>query len=209
MKYYLYKITCLVSNKYYIGMHSTSNLSDGYFGSGKILKYSIKKYGKENHIFDIIEFLPDIISLKLREREVVNEDILKDYLCMNIQVGGGGGFTSEEHASKARTSGGLRSIDNNRLIHFSKLKNDLEYRGRWIESLSVSHLGEKNGFYGKKHNPEVISEMKISRKGKGIGFENSQFDTCWVSNELKTIKIKKEELETYLLRGWIRGRIKK
>ena len=44
--HYIYKTTCNITNKYYIGMHSTSNLEDGYLGSGKRLRYSIRKYGK-------------------------------------------------------------------------------------------------------------------------------------------------------------------
>ena len=35
--HYIYKTTCNVTGKYYIGMHSTSNLNDGYIGSGRRL----------------------------------------------------------------------------------------------------------------------------------------------------------------------------
>ena len=46
--HFLYKTTNLINGKYYYGMHSTYKLNDGYLGSGKILRYSIRKYGKEN-----------------------------------------------------------------------------------------------------------------------------------------------------------------
>ena len=35
--YFLYKTTCIPSNRYYIGMHCTNNLNDGYLG--KIQKH--------------------------------------------------------------------------------------------------------------------------------------------------------------------------
>ena len=56
--HYIYKITCNVTGKYYIGMHSTSNLEDSYFGSGTVLWRSIKKYGRNTHIKEILELIP-------------------------------------------------------------------------------------------------------------------------------------------------------
>lgn len=38
--HYIYKTTFVVTDKYYIGMHSLAELNDGYLGSGKILKRS-------------------------------------------------------------------------------------------------------------------------------------------------------------------------
>ena len=42
MYYYLYKITNKINQKVYIGVHTTSNMEDGYMGSGKYLKRAIK-----------------------------------------------------------------------------------------------------------------------------------------------------------------------
>ena len=89
--HYIYKTTCKVTRKFYIGMHSTSNLEDGYLGSGKILKRSLNKYGPENHSKEILEFLPDRNQLKEREKNLIDEDLLHENLCMNIQFGGHGG----------------------------------------------------------------------------------------------------------------------
>ena len=40
--HYIYKITNLVTGDIYVGQHTTSNLDDGYMGSGKILIRAIK-----------------------------------------------------------------------------------------------------------------------------------------------------------------------
>lgn len=93
-KYHIiYKTTCLINNKYYIGMHSTDNLEDGYMGSGKAIKFSIKRYGKENHRVEILEVVENRELLAERERAIVTLSKVKNGKCMNLKVGGIGGFT--------------------------------------------------------------------------------------------------------------------
>lgn len=100
--HYIYKTTCLINEKFYIGMHSTDNLEDNYIGSGKRLWLSIRKYGKENFSIEILEYFPDRNSLKKREIEIVNEELLKNPLCMNLKLGGYGGISTPEHLEKWR-----------------------------------------------------------------------------------------------------------
>lgn len=88
--HYIYKVTKIDTGRYYIGMHSTDDLGDGYFGSGKIITASIKKHGKDKHIKEILEHLPTREALKLREKELINEELLSDKLCMNLKLGGDG-----------------------------------------------------------------------------------------------------------------------
>jgi hypothetical protein len=88
--HFIYKTTCNITNKFYIGMHSTSNLEDGYLGSGTRITYSIRKYGKENHNREILEHFTTRESLKLREIEIINSDLLKNPLCINLCLGGAG-----------------------------------------------------------------------------------------------------------------------
>jgi hypothetical protein len=42
MNYLIYKITNTINNKFYIGVHQTENISDGYMGSGKALHAAYK-----------------------------------------------------------------------------------------------------------------------------------------------------------------------
>ena len=39
------------------------------------------------------------------------------------------------------------------------------------------------------------------------GEKNSQYGTCWIHNNEKSIKIKKSQLEEYISNGWIKGRL--
>lgn len=162
----LYKTTCLATNRYYIGMHSTNDLNDGYLGSGTRLRYSIKKYGVENHKFEIIEQLPDRSSLKLREKEIVNKELINDTNCMNIGLGGGGGLLNEEHAKKFHAAGGKKVFQLLGKRHLEKLKNDLEYRKKYSEKMSKTQSGEKNGFYGRKHSEETKEKMRLAKRRK-------------------------------------------
>ena len=89
--HFIYKTTNRLNEKFYVGMHSTNNLEDGYLGGGKRLWYSIQKYGLENHECEILEFLPSREDLKRREAEIINEELLANPLCMNLKFGGEGG----------------------------------------------------------------------------------------------------------------------
>lgn len=43
-------------------------------------------------------------------------------------------------------------------------------------------------------------------QGKRAGKENSQFGTCWITKNGLNKKIKKEELNTFIEQGWVKGR---
>lgn len=207
--HYIYKVTCNVTGKYYIGMHSTSNLEDRYFGSGKVLKRSLNKYGKENHSIEILEWLTDRSSLKLREREIVNEVLLSDPLCMNLQLGGGGGFSNSAHQLECSKAGGLK------LVKFmkDKLDNDPEWAKEYSNKVSnglknsiASGKFKIKDFSGKKHSDQTKQIIGLKNSISQLGQNNSQYGTCWITNGIINKKIKKSEASNYLLSGWTLGR---
>jgi len=57
--HFIYKTTDTRNGNFYVGMHSTNDLNDGYVGSGDRLKKLIYKYGKDIFNIEILEFLPD------------------------------------------------------------------------------------------------------------------------------------------------------
>lgn len=52
---YIYLTTNLINNKKYIGRHKSPIKDNSYYGSGKIIKEALKKYGKENFSVEILE----------------------------------------------------------------------------------------------------------------------------------------------------------
>jgi len=201
--HYIYKTTNIITNRYYIGMHSTNDIEDGYMGSGKRLWYSINKYGKENHKIKILEYLPNRKDLSEREKELVNEDILQDKMCMNLIVGGTGGIFSEEHHEKMK-KGASKWLK-------EKWKEQ-EYRNKTIKMISENtkktHKKGKlkyDNFKDKCHTEETKNKMSKSSKGIGCGKENSQYGTCWITNGEQNKKVKKDNLT--LKNGWRLGRI--
>jgi hypothetical protein len=201
--HYIYKTTCDITKRYYIGMHSTSNIEDGYLGSGKRLRYSIRKYGKENHTKEILEFLPTREKLIIRETKIVNKILLTDKLCMNLKEGGQGGFVNESHKNKFRKSNSIGGIK-----HSIKLKNDIEYCKKFKQRISNNSKGNKyrvgnKSWVGKKHTEESIEKMKKSHKNIHKGELNSQFGTKWITNGYQNKKISKEG---EIPNGWKLGR---
>lgn len=208
--HFIYKTTNLLSGKYYIGMHSTDNLNDGYMGSGKRLRRSLNKYGKENHKVEILEFLISREELKKREKEIVTLNEIAKVECMNLTVGGEGSFDIINEKGLNNKSGqcflGGKAVS-------EKFKNDEEFLKNHIARSSVilkkTHKEGKikyDTFLGRQHSEKTKKLMSRLKKGTGIGKENSQYGTCWITKEGMNKKIKKEELKKFKKQGWIEGR---
>ena len=90
MVYTVYKIVNLTNEKYYIGVHKTSDPNDSYYGSGVAIKKAIKKYGKENFKKNIL-----FITEHKHEAYEMEKQLTVDYknpLSYNMKIGGTGGF---------------------------------------------------------------------------------------------------------------------
>jgi len=200
--HYIYKITCLKNNRYYIGMHSTDNLNDGYFGGGKRIKNSVKKHGKDAHRKEILEFFENRELLIEAERKIVNYDLLQDPLCMNLSLGGNVVILYGERNGffgKKRTDEHSRKMEEG----FRKKMDDVEYVKRISKRISeVNRLG--NTFRGKKHTEEVKSRIGIKNSESQKGFKNSQYGTRWITNGIVNKKIKGADS---IPEGWKFGRV--
>lgn len=212
--HYIYKTTCLITNKFYIGMHSTDDLNDGYKGSGSNLWKSINKHGLENHSTEILEFLTTRKDLKEREKQIVNEELIGNKLCMNLKLGGDGGWDHLNSNSEVQRKKGEKGNASMKWLS----ENDPAWVVKKAEKSRIAiqkridaglHTGwPKDIWNGKKHSEETIQKMKDKKIGQGLGESNSQFGTCWIHSliERKSQKINKSDIETWISVGWILGR---
>ena len=185
--HYTYKTTNLINNRYYLGMHSTNRLDDGYLGSGKRLYYELNKYGRDNFKFEILKHFSCREDLVQAEIALITEEDLKNTNCLNM-VQGGGGFSPISSA-----------VANNRRKHL--LESNKEWKEDYSKKLSMSLLVYREGlseeevlhlnkkvkeglkrinhnhatFKGRKHTQDTIKKMKQSKIGHGVGSKNSQY----------------------------------
>lgn len=191
MKYTVYKITNNINGKIYKGAHKTSDLNDGYMGSGKILLRAIEKYGVENFTKEILHVFDNSEEMYNKERELVNEQFIKRSDVYNLKLGGSGGF-DHVNLNKLNLYGknGQSGYGLENLFRGTQLKDLLisegrfeEYRGKLSSAaLLFFKAGGKNGFAGKSHTKETkeLIGMKSSLRESGQG--NSQYGTRWVYN---------------------------
>jgi group I intron endonuclease len=199
--HFIYKTTNQLNGKFYVGMHSTDNLNDGYIGSGYKLRRSINKYGKENFKIEVLEFLPDRSSLKAREKELVNEALLKDPMCMNLVYGGNGGFISVDGYKK-----GAKRMNEIVWSNPEYRKRKSEWKSEQNKILwETGKLKYVDNWTGRKHKEETKLKIGKINSIKQKGENNSQFGTCWITNGIENKKIKKTDFHLY--KEWKLGRV--
>jgi len=86
----LYKTTNKVSNKIYVGIHSTDNFFDGYLGSGTLIKKAIKEYGRSNFSREVIDTFSSRDLLIEAETRYVTQEFIDSDSNYNVCIGGSG-----------------------------------------------------------------------------------------------------------------------
>lgn len=212
MYFYLYKITNLLNNNIYIGIHKTADINDNYMGSGKIITSAIKKYGIENFKKDILEYFTTSDEMFKREKEIVNEDFLSRTDVYNLRRGGFGGFdliNKDAELLKERNTKIARNRDNKSQIAGILLAKTKEsYKKNMSEAQKERFKNNPGVFKGKHHTDETKKIMSDNAKERlSDPTKNSQYGTCWVYHDkLGNKKIKNQELSYYLNLGYIKGR---
>lgn len=216
---FVYKITNNLNGDYYYGVHSTDDLDDGYMGSGKRILRSIKKYGVENFTKEYIQFFSckeDAYSL---ESKIVTPELINDPHCLNLAIGGYGGYggsilanlTPEQKIERGkRISKALKGKKTGKPAWNRGISPSEETKKKQSEANKGKHLSEGHrkkigksckgrSAWNKGRHPSKETKKKLSEIHKGEKYINNGFIEK---------RVKGSEIDIFLNNGWSLGRIK-
>ena len=182
--HYIYKIERF-DGAYYIGMHSTNDLDDGYFGSGKRLWHSINYHGKDKHTKNILEFCQTRTHLVDREKEIVNLELLGDPKCLNLKPGGGYLYrATESEESRIRRREAVTAFYSSDKSKSAREKISRALKGRKVsdEVRSKLKIAAKARMEKILANPDEWERIKQLNREKHLGKKQSD------STKLKRVK---------------------
>ncbi len=185
----IYKITNKINGKIYIGLTSKKDITN-YWGSGKIIMKSIKKYGIHNFTKEILEFCDS--QEKLNEREIHWIDKLKKdgYSLYNISNGGNGGNLGEE-VNKLISD----AVKGEKHRLFGKQNLSRKGKGAWNKGKKNVYSDETINKMKKPKTEEHRKALSVSHSGKIISEEHKKSLSIAFSGE-KNPSCKKIEVET-------------
>jgi group I intron endonuclease len=204
-KYHLiYMTKNMVNGKSYIGCHSTNNLLDEYYGSGKKLLEEVSLFGRKSFLTGIIEFC-GIDDLHEREKYWIKfYDTFNNGYNLN---GGGGGTYGKKHTPDTlkKISNSLKNPSDNvrRKMRDGQLRRK-ENPGLfkiWKEKFPEIDFNNKMKEYSKKMSESLIgknsgkklseaAKIKIGNSSRGRKFSESQIEKIRIKAKRKGRKMK-------------------
>lgn len=161
--YIVYKTTCLINQKFYIGVHKTECLNDGYLGSGKLLKLAIEKYGVENFKKEILFIYENSEEAFQKEYEIISESLLESKNCYNLKRGGNGGWHFvHENGLTNKNKTRDHYIMMSKIMH-ENMKQDEEKYIKYIEKQRKSHIGKTVSDETKRKISETLKKRNAGK----------------------------------------------
>lgn len=163
----VYRITNNLNGRFYVGVHETDDLDDGYMGSSDILYSAIRKYGKENFSREILFDFSSRAEMYAKETEMVDEKFLMqtDPAPYNVRLGGDGGWEIMRGKTVAIHPDGRHEVvlcDDPRLLT-GEILQICAGRSIFLNIVTGEH------FLTKKDDPRVLSgELVGVASGKAV-----------------------------------------
>ena len=182
---YVYIITNKINGKKYIGLSINKKkwFRESYYGSGKLIKQSIEKYGKENFTKEIVKEFDNEKDCREYERLLIEQyNAIDDPMFYNLAPGGYGG-ACKGHVVTDETREKIKKINSGENHFFRKMdiekQNEFSNRMRLLKtgviqseetkekrSDSLKSFWENVSEDEKKERIEKISKSKKGKKMK-------------------------------------------
>ena len=163
MKYfYTYRVDCTApgwEGYYYLGQHTTSDLDDGYKGSGTKLQEYYKQYPND-YIFTILEFYLNKSELSIAEQKLIGDLWETDIYCLNSTAGGSGGFKAANKYWKGR------KLSEEHKKHIGAGNKGKHLSSETKHKLSELHKGNPSPRKGVKLTDETKHKISEANKGR-------------------------------------------
>lgn len=82
--HFTYEITNLITGEFYLGVHSTDDIEDGYMGSSVYLSRDINKLGAENFSRSILKTFDTRKEALFNECEIITKRLVECEFCYNL-----------------------------------------------------------------------------------------------------------------------------
>ena len=210
---YVYKTTNTANGKYYIGVHE-GELDDLYLGSGKLLKRALQKFGRKFFKKEILKICQSREEAYAVEKELVNEELLRDPNCYNLIPGGDGGDTVK---FLYRECASIESQDSDKLDFAEKTKQRMKRlhdsnRGKPLSEeakrkVSEYHLGRKRPkSTGKKISQALTGKEKSESHKQKLKIAALARDPDSEETKKKKSESSKKRCENGFDMGFMRGK---
>jgi group I intron endonuclease len=174
----IYKTTNLINGKFYIGQDFKND--PYYFGSGKLLKRAIEKYGIENFTKEILEECISQNHLNEQEKYWIKKTNAK-ILGYNIADGGQGGNTYTEETKK-RISEQFKG----RQVSPETVEKRKKTRAKNPEKYKLSD--DRKKIIGDQHRGKTISEEQ-KQKSREYNKSNLKYSDLFLEKQKSENKI--------------------
>ena len=167
MEYHiLYRTVNNLNGKYYIGVHSTPDLEDGYLGSGTALRHAIKKYGRENFTRSVLKFAHNRAHAFEMEAVVVTRSFVKSPHTYNCSLGGVGCLLPDGHSEEHRRKIGEANKGKKGRKHSEEHRRKISEANKGKVRSEETKRKMSEAKKGSKHTAEARRKMSEALKGR-------------------------------------------
>jgi group I intron endonuclease len=166
---YIYLTTNLITGKKYIGKHRSTTFEPSYLGSGKYLKNTISKYGRENFTCEILEWCETLRDLNDCEIKWISQlNAVECETFYNLAPGGEGHTAPHSMETRKQMSdikkGKAPGNKGKTLSDTTREKMRQAKLGHTISEETRRKMSEAK--IGKQQTEAHIQKLSEARKGK-------------------------------------------